>query len=553
MNFLKKWWRLVYISYIFNRYNLAPVLASIPVLRLLRFTVYMNPFFWIRTRRLSPEQRLRLALEHLGPIFIKFGQALSTRRDLLPSHLADELAALQDRVPPFAADKAKTIIENALNTRIDECFATFSTTPLASASIAQVHQATFHDGTEVIIKVLRPNIHKILKRDTDLLRTLAQLIERYFPKTRRLRPIAVVDEITRSLLDELDLMREAANASQLRRNFDGDSTLYIPAVYWDYCRTQVMTMEKVNGMPVGQVDALKAQGVDMKRLAERGVIIFYTQVFRDCFFHADMHPGNIFIDATDPSDPTYIAIDFGIVGTLSQEDQQYLAGNFLAFFNRDYKKVAQLHIESGWVPANTRVDELEAAIRTVCEPIFEKPLKDISFGYTLMRLFQVARRFEMTVQPQLVMLQKTLLNIEGLGRQLDPSLNLWQTAKPFLEKWMKQRLGMRGFMKRSYDSMPRISEKLPELPDLVFDILQKTQNSYRQQQVDQQTATTEQKSKQPYRNPLFLIAGLLIGIGGLSHFDQGPFVIWSVDFLKNNPWLSISTGAILILWYFKRR
>ena len=473
MKRIKKWWRLVYIAYIWNKYNLVDIVADLPLMRLLRFTMYLNPLYWISNKKQLPRgERLRLALETLGPIFIKFGQALSTRPDLIPPDLAIELSRLQDKVPPFPEDESVAIIEKALGKSVETLFASFTKKPLASASIAQVHSATLHNGQEVIIKVLRPGIKKVLLNDTALLTSIAAMVERYIPATKRLKPTEVVSEIKRDLMDELDMLREAANASQLRRNFKDSPIHYVPEIHWDYCNRDILVMEKVHGVRASDVDTLREKGVNLKLLAERGVEIFYTQVFRDCFFHADMHPGNIFIDATNPEDPGYISIDFGIMGTLTREDQQYLAGNFLAFFKRDYKRVAELHIESGWVPTTTRVDELEAAIRTVCEPIFEKPLSEISFGQTLVRLFQVAQRFNMEVQPQLILLQKTLLNIEGMGRQLYPELNLWETAKPFLVKWMKRHIGFKGFMKRVIEHTPEISEKLPEVPDLLIEILE---------------------------------------------------------------------------------
>lgn len=550
---LRKWRRIIYIWYIINKYNVVEVVATIPLLKALQLTLYINPFYWFRNRKLTRGERLRLCSEQLGPIFIKFGQALSTRKDLLPFDIADELSKLQDRVPPFSSTDAVALIEKSLGDSVSVLFESFEAQPLASASIAQVHRAMLKDGQKVVVKVLRPNIQKILEQDTALLATFAKLVERYAPNTRRLRPVDVVNEIRRDLLDELDLMREAANASQLRRNFKDSHIHYVPEVYWDFCRTNVLTLEEIEGVPVADIERLNALGVDMKLLAERGVEIFYTQVFRDCFFHADMHPGNIFVDATNPLDPKYISIDFGIVGTLTREDQQYLAGNFLAFFNRDYKKVAELHIESGWVPAHTRVDELESAIRTVCEPIFEKPLADISFGYTLMRLFQVARRFEMQVQPQLVLLQKTLLNIEGLGRQLYPQLNLWSTAKPFLERWMKQQLGLKGFIKRSYEHLPRMSEKLPEVPDILFDILQATQNQIKKSKSIEQSKAYDNTAPQKHRFGFGLGIGIsLVVVGMVFSFEQTTLQTIQSLIIEHSVAL-LTAGAVisLITWFRK--
>ncbi|CAA0079520.1 putative protein kinase UbiB [BD1-7 clade bacterium] len=416
-------------------------------------------------------RRLRLALESLGPIFVKFGQLLSTRKDLLPDDLAEELALLQDNVAPFDSDVACTIIETALKKSVDEMFASFDKTPMASASIAQVHAATLLSGEDVVVKVVRPNILPVIRKDIGLLRLIARAVERFHPEGKRLRPIEVVQDYQHTIVDELDLKREAANTSQLRRNFDGSPLLYVPEVYWDYCDTQVMVMERIHGIPVTDVEALREQGTNMRKLAERGVEIFFTQVFRDSFFHADMHPGNIFVSREQPDDPQYIAIDCAIIGSLSEFDQYYLARNLLAIFKRDYHQVAELHVQCGWVPAHTRVNDFEAAIRSVCEPVFEKPLAEISFGELLMYLFQTARRFEMEVQPSLVLLQKTLLNIEGLGRQLYPQLDLWNTALPFLEEWMRERYSPRNMAKQIGRHLPGWLEHLPEIPDLVYEHL----------------------------------------------------------------------------------
>jgi ubiquinone biosynthesis protein len=408
-------------------------------------------------------QRLREALETLGPIYVKFGQVLSTRRDLLPLDIADELAGLQDRVPPFASDLAVAEVERSLGKRIDELFGSFEEKPVASASIAQVHLATLHDGTEVAVKVLRPGVEAAIARDLELLETAAGLVERWWEDGRRLKPREVVAEFARHLDEELDLMREAANASQLGRNFAGSPLLLVPKVYWDLCAQRVMVMERMHGTPISQVQVLREKKIDIPALARAGVEIFFTQVFRHGFFHADMHPGNILV----ADDGRYIALDFGIMGTLTEVDKNYLAQNFLAFFNRDYRRVAQAHLDAGWVPAGTRVDEFEAAIRAVCEPIFARPLKEIYFGRLLLRLFQTSRRFNVEVQPQLVMLQKTLLNIEGLGRELDPDLDLWQTAKPFLERWMREQVGWRGLVRTIRHEAPFWAATLPQLPRLV--------------------------------------------------------------------------------------
>jgi len=460
--------RLLYISWVLVRHGLDELLLATHLFRPLSFLRYFMPWTWFR-RPASRGERIRRALEDLGPIFVKFGQILSTRRDLLPDDISLELARLQDRVPPFPGVQARAIIEKAYRQPLSEVFADFDETPLASASIAQVHAARMLDGREVVLKVVRPNITPVIRRDIGLMYIIAEKIEQYWSDGRRLRPREVVAEFEKTIIDELDLMREAANASQIRRNFPDSPLLYIPEVYWPLCRRNVMVMERIHGMPIANLDAIRAAGVDMKVLAERGVEIFFTQVFRHNFFHADMHPGNIFVEPNG----RYIAVDFGIVGSLSTEDQRYLAENLLAFFKRDYHRVAVLHVESGWVPRDTRVDEFEAAIRTVCEPIFERPFSGISCGHLLLRLFQTARRFNMEVQPQLVLLQKTLLNIEGLGRQIDPDLNLWSTAKPFLERWMSEQVGVRSFFNRIKNNIPHWGESLPEVPQLVHDVLQR--------------------------------------------------------------------------------
>ncbi len=465
-------WRVMHINIVLLRNGLDEIVFATHLFRPLRFLYFLAPWNWIRREHAPRGVRIRCALEQLGPIFVKFGQILSTRRDLLPDDIAEELARLQDRVQPFPGAQARAMIEKAYGQPIMQIFAEFDETPLASASIAQVHVARLPDGSEVVVKVVRPNILRAIRSDVSLLYYIAGLAERYWKEGRRLRPVEVIREFETTILDELDLLREAANASQLRRNFTDSNMLYVPEVYWPHCRREVMVMERIHGAPISDISALRSQGIDLKMLAERGVEIFFTQVFRHNFFHADMHPGNIFVG----TDARYLAVDFGIMGTLSPSDQRYLAENFLAFFRRDYRRVAELHVESEWVPANTRVDEFESAIRTVCEPIFERPLKDISFGHLLLRLFQTARRFNMEVQPQLVLLQKTLLNIEGLGRQLYPDLDLWQTAKPFLERWMSEQVGPRAFMRNLRTSLPVWTETLPEIPQLLHNTLEQAVN-----------------------------------------------------------------------------
>ncbi len=415
--------------------------------------------------------RLRMALERLGPIFVKFGQVLSTRRDLLPLDVADELALLQDRVPPFPGAQAVVLVEKAFGQAIDQVFEHFNTVPEACASVAQVHFATLKNGREVAVKVLRPGMLAVIEHDLRLLHTLARVVEWAWADGKRLKPREVVAEFDVYLHDELDLVREAANAAQLRRNMQGLDLVLVPEMVWDYCTPSVLVMERMDGVPISQIARLRDAGVDIPKLARDGVTIFFTQVFRDGFFHADMHPGNIQVSLAPASFGRYIALDFGIVGTLTDWDKEYLAQNFLAFFRRDYKRVAELHLESGWVPPNTRVDSLEGAIRAVCEPHFDRPLKDISLGQVLMRLFQTSRRFNVEIQPQLVLLQKTLLNIEGLGRQLDPELDLWSTAKPFLEQWMHRQIGWAGLTERFKNEAPRYAQLLPELPRLVHQAL----------------------------------------------------------------------------------
>jgi ubiquinone biosynthesis protein len=417
-------------------------------------------------------ERLRLALERLGPIFVKFGQVLSTRRDLLPADLADELAKLQDNVPPFPAEQARALVEQAFGRPIDAVFARFDAEPVASASIAQVHFAQLKDGREVAVKVLRPGMLAVIDDDLSLMRTLARWVERASADGKRLKPREVVAEFDNYLHDELDLVREAANAAQLRRNMQDLNLILVPEMVWEFCTQGVIVMERMNGLPISQVQRLRDAGVDIPKLARDGVTIFFTQVFRDGFFHADMHPGNIQVSVAPESFGRYIALDFGIVGTLTEFDKDYLAQNFIAFFQRDYKRVAELHVESGWVPPTTRVDELEGAIRAVCEPHFDRPLKDISLGQVLLRLFQTSRRFNVEIQPQLVLLQKTLLNVEGLGRQLDPELDLWNTAKPFLEQWMNKQVGWAGFVEGLQREAPRYVQLLPELPRLIHQALQ---------------------------------------------------------------------------------
>jgi ubiquinone biosynthesis protein len=466
--------RLLQIQRVLVRHGLDEIILATHLFRPLRFAFYLSPATWFERRRGgSRGERIRLALEELGPIFVKFGQALSTRRDLLPSDVADELEKLQDRVPPFPGAEARAIVERAYGRPVTEVFAEFDEAPLAAASIAQVHAARLRSGEEVVIKVIRPGVRALIERDLEVMHVLAGLVLDYAGEGHRLRPVEVVKEYEKTILDELDLMREAANAAQLKRNFAGSDLLHVPAVYWDYCRPEAMVMERIRGVMISDLDGLRAAGANIQRLAENGVTIFFTQVLRHNFFHADMHPGNIFVQLGDPEHPKYCAVDFGIMGTLTARDQHYLAENFLAFFDRDWHRVAQLHVDSGWVPADTRVDELETAVRTVCEPIFNKPLSEISFGQVLMRLFEVARRFQMTVQPQLILLQKTLLQIEGLGRQLYPELDLWKTAQPVLKDWAADRLSGRNLAEQLRRQLPDLSEALRMLPQVLQHAVQR--------------------------------------------------------------------------------
>ena len=460
--------RILGIQRVLVKYGLDQFIKETHLLRPLRYFFYLLP----RRRDTSAPlgERIRLALEELGPIFVKFGQALSTRRDLLPPDIADELAKLQDEVPPFPAEQAVEILDAAYGKPVDEVFERFDREPLAAASIAQVHSAQLTNGQEVIVKLLRPGVQERIEQDLEVLRMLAGLADRYWEHGKRLKPLEVVSEYEQTIIDELDLMREAANTAQIKRNFAGSDMLYVPDIYWDYCRPEVMVQERIYGIPISDMDALQEAGTNIQLLAENGVEIFFTQVFRHNFFHADMHPGNIFVIATDPERPKYAAVDFGIVGTHSPEDQKYLAYNFLAFFDRDYHRIAKLHIDSGWVPEGTRIDQLETAVRTVCEPIFNKPLSEISFAQLLMRLFRVAQRFNVEVQPQMILLHKTLFNIEGLGRQLYPELDLWKTAHPVMKRWMNEQVGPKAIFEDLRENLPQLRSILKELPAVLHNL-----------------------------------------------------------------------------------
>ena len=465
-------------------------------------------------------QRLREALEQLGPIFVKFGQVLSTRRDLMPPDIADELALLQDRVPPFDSQISVATIERAFRKPLGEVFISFEREPVASASIAQVHFAVIRDRDgvqrDVAVKVLRPGMLPVIEKDLALMRMMAGWLESLSADGKRLKPREVVAEFDTYLHDELDLMREAANAAQLRRNMEGLDLVLVPEVFWDFCHTEVMVMERMRGVPISQVERLREAGVDIPKLARDGVTIFFTQVFRDGFFHADMHPGNIQVSLDAMTFGRYISLDFGIVGTLTEVDKEYLAQNFTAFFRRDYKRVAELHIESGWVPPETRVNELEAAVRTVCEPYFDRPLKEISLGMVLMRLFQTSRRFNVEIQPQLVLLQKTLLNIEGLGRQLDPDLDLWSTAKPFLEKWMLDQLGPQRLLRELRDQAPHYAKLLPELPRLLHSYLRQEPQTQTQPQLLRELLQAQQRTNRLLQALMYGGVGFVLGLLGLQ-------------------------------------
>lgn len=507
---MKRLRRLLTIIRVFHRYRLDQLLPQVALPLPLRALIALLP--QSSHAELSRGARLRLALEALGPIFVKFGQLLSTRRDLMPVDIADELALLQDSVAPFSSSVARDIIERELSCSVDEIFAEFSLDPMASASVAQVHAARLKTGEDVVVKVVRPGIENIISSDMQLLYSLARLAQKYLPDGKRLRPVEVVEDYEHTIFDELDLQREAANTSQLRRNFEHSDLLYIPTVYWDYTRHKVMVVERIYGIPVTDLGELEAQNTNMRLLAERGVEIFFTQVFRDNFFHADMHPGNIFVSREHPENPQYIGIDCAIIGSLTDFDRYYLARNLLAIFHRDYHLVAELHVECGWVPAHTKPHEFEAAIRSVCEPVFEKPLGEISFGQLLVYLFRTARRFEMEVQPSLVLLQKTLLNIEGLGRELYPQLDLWQTAKPFLEEWVRERYSAQSMRKVIEQRAPGWLEQLPALPDLLLSRLAGETADQRRQREKLQQLEAALKHTRRRRENWTMAAGGLAGV-----------------------------------------
>jgi ubiquinone biosynthesis protein len=545
--------RLIQIQRVLVRHGLDEFVAETHLYRPLRFVFLASPWTWFERRKgATRAERLRLALEELGPIFIKLGQALSTRRDLLPADIATELCKLQDRVPPFDGALAKQIVEEAFGRPVLDVFEEFSQQPLAAASIAQVHVAKLKadgsdgSGSDVIVKVLRPGMREIIERDLEVMHALAKLAKRNSHEARRLRVDEIVDEYEKTILDELDLMREAANAAQLRRNFEGSDLLHVPKVYFDFCRVNVMVMERIRGITISDMTTLRKLGANIPLLATNGVKIFFTQVFRHNFFHADMHPGNIFVLADDPSRPRYAAVDFGIVGTLDLRDQHYLAENFLAVFDRNYRRVAELHVESGWVPADTRVDEMESAIRTVLEPIFNKPLKDISFGTILLRLFDISRRFDMRIQPQLILLQKTLLNIEGLGRDLYPELDIWQTAAPILREWMRDRLSPRAQLRQLRDHLPAMIEVTQALPPLLKVAVQKWQDGKLHigvQPEDIEKLREEIRASEKRRNTT--LVATMLGFSALLWFglELWPAGLGSL----------LLIAAIVVLWIGRRR
>ncbi len=547
--------RLIEIQRVLVRHGLDEFVRATHLYRPLRFLFLLSPWTWAVRRGDAPRgERLRLALEELGPIFVKFGQALSTRRDLLPVDIADELAKLQDRVPPFDGRIAREIVERAYGRSVEQVFSKFDETPLAAASIAQVHAAELRPEVplngaqtrEVVVKVLRPGMHAVIARDLEVLHELARIAQRHWEGSRRLRPIEVVREYEKTILDELDLMREAGNASQLRRNFDGSPLLYVPAVHWDFCRPEVMVMERIRGVQISNMTRLREAGTDIKRLAENGVEIFFTQVFRHNFFHADMHPGNIFVLIDNPARPRYAAVDFGIVGTLDPRDQYYLAENFLAVFDRDYRRVATLHLESGWVPEGSRVDEMESAIRTVCEPIFNKPLKEISFGTVLLRLFEISRRFNVEIQPQLILLQKTLLNIEGLGRDLYPDLDIFKTAGPIMRDWVREKMSARAVMEKARVQLPEIINSLQTLAPLMRSAVQRAQDgrlrlAVEAPEIDELRAEIRRTNRR--RDKLTIAAVVLLG--GILWSALGHDPLWA-------GWLVSGAGAAWVLAELRR-
>jgi ubiquinone biosynthesis protein len=550
MTRLRQLARLLRITRVFVRHDLDEFVTAIHLFRPYRLLLRLAPWRLLARRNIPRGVRLREALEELGPVFVKFGQMLSTRPDLLPEDIANELAKLQDRVPPFAAEESVRLIEQALGGKLETWFSEFNREPIASASVAQVHIAVLHDGAEVAVKVLRPGIESVIERDLELLYLMASLALRYAPQARRFRPAEVVDEFSKTIHDELDLRVESANASRLRANFEGSTLLHVPKVYWDLTRRTVMVLERIHGIPIGNIEGLKAAGIDMRLLAHNGVEIFFTQAFRDGFFHADMHPGNIFVSP----EGQYRAVDFGIMGTLGEKDKRYLAENFLAFFNRDYHAVADSHLRAGWVAPGTNLVEFEAAIRTVCEPVFARPIKEISFGRFLLHLFQTARRFNMEVQPQLVLLQKTLFNIEGLGRRLYPDLDLWETAKPYLERWMSEHMGPRAFLNSLRKEFPKWWAMLPEIPSLVHEGLRRAgQTDAAQEAQTRELEELRRQLRHQQRRLYFAVAGSGLLIAGAVFLGMGMPVsgVWAWEQVAG--WVLAAAGVFLLLRGWPRR
>lgn len=542
--------RLIGIQRVLVKHGLDELVFAMRLFRPVRWLQYLLPWNWVSASaaRAQPRGvRIRAVLEELGPIYVKLGQLLSTRRDMLPDDIAVELAKLQDKVPPFSGEVAKGIVEQALGQPVEEVFSHFDETPLASASVAQVHAAALRDGREMIVKVIRPEIKKLIRRDLGIVHILAGMLEKYSADASRLKPTTVIKEFEKTLIDELDLMREAACASQLRRNFVASAALHIPKVAWELTGRDVMVMERVSGIPVSDLDALKRSDIDLKWLAETVVESFFTQVFRDGFFHADMHPGNLFVNLDQAGSPRIMMVDFGIMSSLSEFDQRYLAENFLAFLNRDYQQIAELHVESGWVPPGTRVDEFEFAVRTVCEPLFDRPLREISFGTMLLRLFQTARRFNMVILPQLVLLQKTLVNIEGLGRQLHPDLNFWNTAKPVMEQWMANRTGLRGLLQGTVENVPRWLNRLPQLPNKGIDLIDRLREG--KVQVELKSGDLGELRRELRRhsrsNVIVIIGAALLLAGLLLYALDSPG--WLIGGLPVAPLLLAAPGAWLVL------
>ena len=550
--YIQKTLRLFSISWVLMRHGLDDLILATHLFRPIHYIRFVLPWLWFKRDTATRGARIRRSLEDLGPIFVKFGQILSTRKDLLPDDIAVELCKLQDQVPPFADSLALQILEKAYQQSPNDVFADFTPTPFASASIAQVHAATLHSGEDVVVKILRPGIMPIIQRDVAILYSIARKIERFWSMGKKLRPVEIVAEYEKTIINELDLMREAANATQLKSNFKDSDLLYVPAIHWEYTRKNVMVMERIHGIPVSHVDTLQLHDINFKQLAEHGVEIFFTQVFRDSFFHADMHPGNIFVAAENQQMPKhlkgqYIAVDFGIMGTLTKNDQRYLAENFLAFFNHDYRRVAELHIDSGWVGHDTRIEEFESAIRTVCEPIFNKPLKEISFAQVLIGLFNTAREFDIEVQPQLILLQKTLLNIEGLGRQLYPDLDLWQTAKPFLENWMRDQIGPKAIFKQLKESLPNWLEQMPQLPSLFHDALTQIKDgTFTTQLSKKQMNEIKQEMRRNNQRTFIAIVGSSLVIGASVIFALDGFSKFMIEDIPLATWMLGSIGVIML-------